>query len=104
MGDENLGEVEFTEGIGGQLTHARNDLDALIFNLEHKGNLNLEENNIEYGLKYTHEDIRDRVQEYEIIDSAGFSIRPPFPDFINDQPYSPFTATTSAIYRYQSNE
>jgi len=97
IGDENLGEVEFTEGIGGQLTHARNDLDALIFNLEHKGNLKLEENNIEYGLKYTHEDIRDRVQEYEIIDSAGFSIRPPLPDFINDQPYTPFT---SAIVPY----
>jgi hypothetical protein len=92
IGDENLGEVEFTEGIGGQLTHARNDLDALIFNLEHKGNLKLEEHNIEYGLKYTHEDIRDRVQEYEIIDSAGFSIRPPLPDFVNDQPYTPFTA------------
>jgi hypothetical protein len=92
IGDENLGEVEFTEGIGGQLTHARNDLDALIFNLEHKGNLKLEDNNIEYGLKYTREDIRDRVQEYEIIDSAGFSIRPPLPDFINDQPYSPFTS------------
>ena len=87
-----MGEVEFTVGIGGQLTHARNDLDALIFNFEHKGNLKLEDNNIEYGIKYTREDIRDRVQEYEIIDSAGFSIRPPLPDFINNQPYSLFTS------------
>ncbi len=92
IGDENLGEVEFTEGIGGQLTHARNDLDALIINLEHKGNLGINDNQIEYGVKYTHEDIRDRVQEYEIIDSAGFSIRPPFPDYANDQPYSPYTS------------
>ena len=30
IGDENLGEVEFSEGIGGQINHARNDLDALI--------------------------------------------------------------------------
>jgi hypothetical protein len=92
IGDENLGEVEFTEGIGSQLTHARNDLDALIVNLEHKGNLTIEDNNIEYGIKYTHEDIRDRVQEYEIVDSAGFSIRPPFPDYANNQPYSPYTS------------
>lgn len=92
IGDENLGEVEFTEGIGSQLTHARNDLDALIVNLEHKGNLSLEDNNIEYGIKYTHEDIRDRVQEYEIIDSAGFSIRPPIRDFANNQPYTPYTS------------
>jgi hypothetical protein len=91
IGGEDLGEVTFTRGIGGQLTHARNDLDALILNIEHKGNLALEDNNIEYGIKYTREDIRDRVQEYEIIDSAGFSIRPPiFPP--NNQPYEPYTS------------
>jgi hypothetical protein len=90
IGDQNLGEVEFSEGIGGQLTHARNDLDALIINFEHKGNISLDDNKFEYGVKYTREDIRDRVQEYEIIDSAGFSIRPPIIDFMNDQPYSPF--------------
>uniref|UniRef100_UPI0028A9DFB4 carboxypeptidase-like regulatory domain-containing protein n=1 Tax=Aequorivita sediminis TaxID=3073653 RepID=UPI0028A9DFB4 len=60
LGGEDLGQVEFTRGIGGQLTHARNDLDALILNFEHKGNLSIEDNNIEYGIKYTHEDIRDR--------------------------------------------
>jgi len=91
IGDENLGEVEFTEGIGGQLTHARNDLDALIMNVEHKGNLNVDDNNFEYGIKYTREDIRDRVQEYEIIDSAGFAITPPLPDFATNQPYEPDT-------------
>lgn len=90
IGGENLGEVTFSEGIGSQLTHARNNLDALIVNLEHKGNATLGENEFEYGVKFTHEDIRDRVQEYEIIDSAGFSIRPPFIDYANLQPYEPF--------------
>ena len=91
IGSQDLGTVEFTRGIGSQLTHARNDLDALILNVEHKGNLSIEENKIEYGIKYTREDIRDRVQEYEIIDSAGFSIRPPiFPP--NNQPYDPNTS------------
>lgn len=92
IGDENLGEVEFTEGIGSQLTHARNDLDALIFNLENRSTLRVGESTVEFGVKYTREDIRDRVEEFEIIDSAGFSIRPPLPDFINDQPFSPFDA------------
>ena len=90
IGDEDLGEVEFVESIGSQLTHARNDLDALIINLEHKGIISLDEDRFEYGIKYTHEDIRDRVNEYEIIDSAGFSVRPPLEDFINDQPYNPY--------------
>ena len=90
LGGSGLGDVKFSRGVGSQLTHARNDLDALILNLEHKGNLNIEDNNIEYGIKFTHEDIRDRVQEYEMIDSAGFIIRPPiFP--ANDQPYQPYT-------------
>ncbi|WP_456440602.1 TonB-dependent receptor [Psychroserpens sp.] len=91
IGDENLGEVEFSEGIGSQLTHARNDLDALIFNIEHKGDYKLdEENTFEWSIKYTHEDIRDRLVEWEVIDSAGFSVRPPIYDIPNNQPYEPF--------------
>ncbi|WGK66367.1 TonB-dependent receptor [Croceiramulus getboli] len=92
IGDEDIGEVEFTEGAGSQLTHARNDLDAVIVNLQHRGQWIQDEQQLEWGLKYTHEDIRDRLEEYEIVDSAGFSIRPPIADFANDQPYTPFDA------------
>jgi len=91
IGDENLGEVEFSEGIGSQLTHARNDLDALIFNIEHKGELKRDdESTIEWSVKYTHEDIRDRLVEWEVIDSAGFSINPPNLGVINNQPYDAY--------------
>ncbi|NNK83816.1 MAG: TonB-dependent receptor plug domain-containing protein [Flavobacteriaceae bacterium] len=90
IGDEGLGEVEFSEGIGSQLNHARNDLDALITNIEHKGQYNLEDNNFEWSLKYTNEDIRDRIVEWEVIDSAGFSINPPNSDGFNEQPYEAY--------------
>ena len=90
IGDENLGEVEFSEGIGSQLNHARNDLDALITNVEHKGNYNYNDNLLEWSVKYTHEDIRDRIVEWEVIDSAGFSINPPDIDKFNEQPYEPY--------------
>lgn len=90
IGDENLGEVEFSEGIGGQLIHARNDLDALITNVEHKGDYKTDGHTFEWSIKYTHEDIRDRLVEWEVIDSAGFSIRPPTIDAFNNQPYQPF--------------
>ena len=90
IGDENLGDVEFSEGIGSQLTHARNDLDALITTVEHKGDYKINGNTIEWSLKYNHEDIRDRVVEWEVIDSAGFSIRPPIINAVNNQPYEPF--------------
>ncbi|WP_115463008.1 TonB-dependent receptor [Winogradskyella aurantiaca] len=92
IGDENLGEVEFSEGIGSQLNHARNNLDALIINVEHRGDTKPDDNStIEWSVKYTHEDIRDRLVEWEVIDSAGFSIRPPIAGQSNQQPYEPFT-------------
>ena len=92
LGDENFGEVEFSRGIGSQLTHARNDLDALIFNAEIKGNHKKNENQIDWGFKYTRESIRDRIREWEVIDSAGFSLNNPILDLpVNDQPYNPYT-------------
>ncbi|MBF8150546.1 TonB-dependent receptor [Winogradskyella sp. F6397] len=98
IGDENLGEVEFSEGIGSQLTHARNDLDAFIVNAEHRGDYKIDdESTIEWSVKYTHEDIRDRLVEYEVIDSAGFSIRPPRFSEPNPQPYEPFEGPLTAF-------
>ncbi len=98
IGDEDLGEVEFSEGIGSQLTHARNDLDAFIVNVEHRGDYNIDdESTVEWSVKYTHEDIRDRLVEYEIIDSAGFSIRPPNFSNPNLQPYEPFSGPLTSF-------
>ncbi|HJN54400.1 MAG TPA: TonB-dependent receptor, partial [Flavobacteriaceae bacterium] len=87
LGDENLGEVEFSEGIGAQLNHARNSLDALIFNIENKLYYKIDNNNLEFSVKYSSENIDDRIIEWEIIDSAGFSIDPPFINSISQQPY-----------------
>lgn len=90
FGDNDFGDVEFTEGAGAQYTHARNKLDALIVNIDHNGKIKLDDHLIEYGAAYKHEDIRDRLQEYEMIDSAGFFIRPLDPNFANDEPYNPY--------------
>lgn len=92
IGSGNLGNIVYTQEIGSQLNHARNDLDALIVNAEVKGFHNINENKIEWGFKYTREDIRDRIVEWEVIDSAGFSLNPPIIDLpIRDQPYNPYT-------------
>ena len=92
IGSENLGKVSYTRGIGSQLNHARNDLDALIVNTEIKGFHDWRESQLEWGIKYTRESIRDRVVEWEVIDSAGFSINPPILNLPkNDQPYASYT-------------
>ena len=91
FGSETFGDVTFTRGIGSQLNHARNDLDAVIFNAEVKGVHDIKKHQIEWGFKYTREDIRDRIVEWEVIDSAGFSLNPPKALPINNQPYEPYT-------------
>ncbi|MBF4506969.1 TonB-dependent receptor plug domain-containing protein [Flavobacterium sp. JLP] len=85
--------IDFTRGIGSQLNHARNDLDALIANIEIKGIKEWKnDSQLEFALKYTRESIRDRVVEWEAIDSAGFSINPPIVILpTNTQPYQPYT-------------
>jgi len=89
IGSENFGEVEFSQGIGSQLNHARNDLDALISNVQLKASLKDGDNQWEFGVKYQTEDIKERIREWELIDSLGFSIRPPN-RFANNQPYEPY--------------
>jgi hypothetical protein len=89
VGSESFGEVGFSEGIGSQLNHARNDLDALITNAQIKGKYRINSMQFDFGVKYQKEDIRDRIREWEVIDSLGFSIRPPN-STSNNQPYQPF--------------
>ena len=88
IGSETFGDVTFSEGIGSQLNHSRNDLDALITNVQIKGTYKKNENQIDFGIKYQSENIKDRIREWEIIDSVGFSVRPLNLGFINDQPYN----------------
>ena len=87
IGSENFGNVDFSQGIGSQLNHARNDLDALITNMQLKGTYKKNKHQIDFGVKYQKEDIRDRIREWEIIDSLGFSIRPPS-HIRNNEPYN----------------
>jgi len=89
IGSENFGEVGFSQGIGSQLNHARNDLDALISNFQVRGTIKKGETQWSFGSKYQKEDIKDRIREWEVIDSLGFSIRPPY-HTSNNQPYEPF--------------
>ncbi len=89
LGSDSYGEVAFSEGIGSQLNHARNDLDALIGNIELKTTFKKDSYQLEAGIKYQYEDIKDHLKEWEVIDSVGFSVRPPL-TYSNNQPYEPF--------------
>lgn len=90
IGSEDLGNVSFAEGIGSQHTHGRNDFDALIASVDIKGKHQGEKHEWRWGIQLKSEDIRDRIVEWEKIDSAGFSIRPPSIEVKNNQPYKPY--------------
>ena len=90
FGDTDFGDVAFSEGIGSQLSHARNDIDALISTIDLKATYKKNNHQLDFGVKYQKEDIKDRINEWEVIDSVGFSVRPTH-HIANNQPYEPFT-------------
>jgi len=77
-------EVTETSGIGTFLNHARNYLDATVINAEHRGAISGSSNYLQWAVKYQHEIIDDKMNEWEMIDSAGYSI--PYPGGIPGQP------------------
>lgn len=70
----NNNEVVEALGVGTFLNHARNYLDATVFNLEHRGTFTATDNTWQWGLKYQRELISDELSEWQMIDSSGFSL------------------------------
>ncbi len=67
-------EVVETKGVGGYFNHARNQLDMTVMNVENRYSYTKGKMNAMWGIKYQHEMISDRINEWQLIDSAGFSI------------------------------
>ena len=67
-------------GIGGELgvgryhEHARDRIRASVLSLAFRGNTSVAHHNISYGLTFNHENVYERSREWELRDSAGFSL------------------------------
>lgn len=79
MGESSFGEVLEAEGVGTYLEHARNEMNAIVANVEHLGNYKTGRSFLQWGVKYQYEDIVDHISEWELVDSAGFTL-PHIPD------------------------
>lgn len=66
-------------GIGKYHEHARNNLHSTVFNISQIGKVCLKRNLIKWGLTYQREVIDDKADEWEMRDSAGYSV-PMLPD------------------------
>jgi hypothetical protein len=91
--DSNIGSGEYAEvveaiGVGSYLNHARNNLDANVYSIEHRGAILFENMSWQWGAKFQHELIDDRLNEWVLIDSAGYSIPHPtnYPGTANENP------------------
>ncbi len=61
-------------GVGRYREHARNRMKASVISLALRGATGINKHNISYGLSFNHEKIYDRSREWELRDSAGFSL------------------------------
>ena len=85
FGSENLGEVIEDHEIGTMNKHARNGFYAQVYNLDHKGLYAFDQCLLKWGIRFQHQDIDDVVDEWQMMDSAGYSL-PYAPDVIGGYP------------------
>ncbi len=100
-GDDNTINTESTVGVGSYLDFARNKLRATVKNLSHKGKYFAKKNELEWGLSFQQELINDKIDEFQIRDSAGYSL-PYNPDIISLY-YNLNDESELSTYRYQAH-
>ena len=85
LGSEDVGEVIEDHEVGTMTKHARNDFYAQVYNLDHKGMYSFGQSLLKWGIRFQHQDIYDVVDEWQMMDSAGYSL-PHTPDMIGGYP------------------
>lgn len=73
-GASSEGSVGGELGVGRYHEHARNRLKASVFQVSLRGITGINHHNLDYGLSFNVENIRDRSREWELRDSAGYSL------------------------------
>ncbi len=80
-GKDDFGNVTDPIGVGAFLDHARNYLTADVANLSYLGSYEREKRFLQWGLKLQFERIEDQLREWQMLDSAGYSLPHP-PDLL----------------------
>ncbi len=74
FGKEDFGKVAFNRGVGSYLNHTRNYLTSHVYSAEHKGTHLSAHSKLLWGVRYNHEIVTDQLNEWNYIDSSGFSL------------------------------
>jgi len=73
-GQGGAGETGNLLGVGTYLEYARNKLKSDVFNISHFGTFDIDNHNVKWGFSYQREKIEDKIKEWEMRDSAGYSL------------------------------
>lgn len=102
LGSDNFGEVLAELGTGTQQQFVRNFLDIRVANAEVRGGLELQgdpddieitnSHFLQWSVKFQNERINDKINEWERLDSAGYSL-----------PYDPDTVRLSRVLKTTNN-
>ncbi|MCR5013841.1 MAG: TonB-dependent receptor [Bacteroidales bacterium] len=77
LGSEQQGNVVSNMGTGAFLKHARNAFYVQVYNLDHKGVRVFGDNVLKWGLRYQRQNVDDVVNEWNMVDSAGYCLPHP---------------------------
>ncbi len=102
LGSDDFGEVVSVLGTGTQQEFVRNSLQSIVSNVEHKGGIEFQggtddwrvsrSNFLQWGVKYQREIIADRINEWNRLDSAGYSL-----------PYDPNEVRLESVFKSEND-
>ncbi len=84
-----FGQITNALGAGYYQNYARNLLSIEVYNASHKGNLDIKNNFIQWGVSAEQTNIKDKLAQFEYRDSAGYSL--------------PYTSSALSIYNVQNS-
>ncbi len=73
LGADDFGDVVRNRGVGSFLQHARNSIDATVYNFQHRGYHTIDNKLLQWGASYRIDNIHDRLSEWQYVDSAGYA-------------------------------
>jgi hypothetical protein len=107
-----MGDDKEITGTGRFIEHARNYLKANVANLALTGNIGLNQHTLRWSLTYQKENVKDRIREWELQDSMGYSL--PYNEDVlrvnsnlfsrNDIASNRFSGYLQDTYKFRINE
>jgi len=74
LGSKSYGDSILNLGIGTYLDHARNMLKANVVSFDYKGSYKTDSHWLQWGARFQHSSISDKIEEWMMLDSAGYSL------------------------------